>query len=35
MADLGDFDAIITDKSPGDALVAELEPAGIKLTIAE
>ncbi|PWL17494.1 DeoR family transcriptional regulator [Falsochrobactrum shanghaiense] len=35
MADLADFDAIITDKSPAEEFVAPLEQAGIKLTIAE
>ncbi|MBC2885264.1 DeoR/GlpR transcriptional regulator [Ochrobactrum sp. CM-21-5] len=35
MADLGDFDAIITDSSPGTSVLAELEQAGIKLTIAD
>ncbi|MFD2650846.1 DeoR/GlpR family DNA-binding transcription regulator [Brucella rhizosphaerae] len=35
MADLADFDAIITDKSPGDKILADLELAGIKLTIAD
>lgn len=35
MADLADFDAIITDSSPGNDVVAPLELAGIKLTIAD
>jgi len=35
MADLADFDAIITDTSPGREITAELEQAGIKLTIAD
>ncbi len=34
MANLSDFDAIITDSSPGAAILDELEQAGIRLTIA-
>ncbi|ENS79891.1 DeoR/GlpR family DNA-binding transcription regulator [Brucella melitensis] len=34
MADLTDFDAIITDASPGTAVLNGLKQAGIKLTIA-
>ncbi|MBV2143045.1 DeoR/GlpR family DNA-binding transcription regulator [Falsochrobactrum sp. TDYN1] len=35
MADLADFDAITTDLSPGSDVLAPLEQAGIKLTIAD
>ncbi len=35
MADLGDFDAVITDSPPAPDVLAELDAAGIELTIAE
>jgi DeoR/GlpR family transcriptional regulator of sugar metabolism len=35
MADLSDFDAIITDASPDATVLADLEQAGIALTIAD
>lgn len=35
MADLADFDAIITDSSPDRQVLDDLEQAGIRLTIAE
>jgi len=34
MADLADFDAIITDSAPDAAVLEEFEQAGITLTIA-
>jgi len=34
MADLADFDAIITDRAPDAAVVEEFERAGITLTVA-
>jgi DeoR/GlpR family transcriptional regulator of sugar metabolism len=34
MADLADFDAIITDRAPGAAVLEEFERAGITLTVA-
>jgi len=34
MADLADFDAVITDSAPDAAVIDEFEQAGITLTIA-